>query len=580
MVNPPPPLGPGRDLDGERPSRRRRALDVLRRAGELRWLLAMNLFFVSPVLLYNLELRSGGRLDPVGLWNLAVSLLLLAGLQLLARRPARLFAALSPLGLVVAADLFLVREFDSRLTATYLTVIAHNLQDTPDFVQAFLPRLVPALAAFVVFYGLCLWKLRGARVTARPAWGVAALALATLLYGAATVRHVGHGFQIDEAVRHVMLRDTSSPFGVVSQGLIARRTVQQADDALTAAETFRFGATRPPADAPEVFVLVLGETSRPDHWGLNGYPRDTSPRLAGTPGLVSFTDVVTQAPFTNESVTFMLTRGSPTDRLRAARERSIVSAFAEAGVRTAWLSGQELSEYTGRIQHMAAEADTCRFFERRHDEALLAPFEALLDDVRGPDDKQLVVLHTMGSHFLYENRVPRRLRHFSRLPATSPRERLVNAYDDTIRYTDHVLGEVIARLQARADVASALLFVSDHGEDLMDDERGHMGHGRGTPHDLRAAAFFWSSPRFAALRPDVVACARARAGAPLSTADVFDSLAHLGRLEAPGFDRSRSLFSPAFRPRPRLFLRHDEHVYDFDLEFGPDPVVQVARGVR
>ncbi|MCO5167371.1 MAG: phosphoethanolamine transferase [Planctomycetes bacterium] len=554
-------------LPPARASRAARGLRLARHAAARvvawRWLLLVNLFFVSPVLLYNLELRSGGRLDPVGLWNLATSVLVLAGLQLLARRPSPLLVAMFPLGFVVAADLFVVAEFDSRLTATYLTVIAHNLHDTGDFVQAFLPRLAPALALFLGFYGLAAWRLRGVELPGRRAWGLAALGLAALLHGGIAARHVHFGFSVDGAVYHVMVRDTSSPFGVLPQAVIAYQSHRRAAAALTAAEAFRFDATRARVDAPEVYVLVLGETCRPDHWGLNGYRRDTSPRLARTRGLVSFSDMASQAAFTSESVPLILTRGTAADPARAERERSIVSAFGEAGFRTAWLSGQEVSDFGGRNNHIAAEADTCRFFERRHDEVLLPPFERLLREVRAPEDKLLVVLHTMGSHFHYENRVPPAFRHYSLLPAGSGRERLVNAYDDTIRYTDHVLAELIARLEARRDVVSALFFVADHGENLMDDERRLMGHGAASRYDLAVAAFFWASPGFAALRPDAVALARARASAPLSSANVFDSLADMGGLVGPAFDRSRSVFSPALRPRPRLYV-HQGRTYDFD----------------
>ncbi len=526
------------------------------------WLLLVNLFFVSPVLLYNFDLRSGGRVEALALWNLTVSALLLVGLQLVVRRPAPLLLALSPLALVVVADLFMIVEFDTRLNSAYLALIAHNGQEVGEFLQLFGGHLAAVLAAFVAFYWLCASKLRGVVLQVPRRWGVVALGLAAASYGLA-FRGAGHDPGV--ALRHVLLRDTSSPFGVVSQATVAYWSYQQASSAPSGVVAFRFAAARAPVAAPEVYVLVLGETSRPDHWGLNGYRRDTSPRLARLPGLVSFSDVTAEAVTTHESVPLIITRATATDPLRAYREPSLVRAFAEAGFRTAWLSNQELSEYTGRAHQLAAEADTVRYFERRHDEVLVAPFERLLDEDRSPGDKLLVVLHQLGSHSLYENRFPAEFARFSRLPAGSAREALVNAYDDTIRYTDHVLAEVISRLEARRDVTSALLFVSDHGENLMDDERRFRLHGQGTVHEVRTAQLFWASPAFERLRPDAVALARARARAPLSTAAVFDSFADLGGLAGPAFDRSRSVFSPAFVPRRRLFL-HQGALRDFDQE--------------
>ena len=118
------------------------------------------------------------------------------------------------------------------------------------------------------------------------------------------------------------------------------------------------------------------------------------------------------------------------------------------------------------------------------DEGLLVGLNERLAAARGTGRPvtQLLVLHQLGSHGpAYFRRYPPAFAHFT--PACESddlqkctREEIVNAYDNSLRYTDHVLGSLIATLQRNeADVDSALIYVSDHGESLG--ERNLYLHG-------------------------------------------------------------------------------------------------------
>ncbi|MCO5168201.1 MAG: phosphoethanolamine transferase [Planctomycetes bacterium] len=476
----------------------------------------------------------------------------------------------TPFALVALADLFLVVCFRSRLTTSYLSVIVSNLGDTPDFTQAYLPQLAVGLGLGLPLWALLLWRVRGLRPGPRRAWAAAPLAAVVLLYGAVTARQARHGERPARALLDVITHDLNSPFGVLPQGFVTWRLHAEAARAFARSEGFRFGARRdpPPDDRPELHVLVIGETSRPDRWGLNGYERDTSPRLSRTPGLLSFTDVVSQSPSTQQAVPLLLTRATADAMTDAFAERSVITAFKEVGFRTYWLSTQEVSHWAGFIHHYAAEADVRRYFERRHDGALLAPFRDIVARVRGPGDRAFVVLHTMGSHFAFENRYPPE---FERFPVhgRGRAERLHNAYDNTILYTDHVLAELVAELARRDDLVSSLLFISDHGENLLDDERRLFGHAIGTAWDLPVATFFWPSQALEARHPELVRRARGHVDRPLSSRHVFHSLVDLAGLRAEGFDRRLSIFGEDLATPPRRFVI-GARVDDFDALVGRD----------
>jgi lipid A ethanolaminephosphotransferase len=153
------------------------------------------------------------------------------------------------------------------------------------------------------------------------------------------------------------------------------------------------------------------------------------------------------------------------------------------------------------------------------DEGLLHDLPALL---RGPGPHaapvRLVVLHQIGNHGpAYHRRVPAPFRHFQ--PSCSSddlrqcsTESIVNAYDNALRYTDHVLATLIRRLQAEA-VDAAVLYVSDHGESLG--EHGLFLHGMpvtiAPDVQRRVPMVMWVSPGFAAARRLDGGCLAARA---------------------------------------------------------------------
>lgn len=537
------------------------------------WLLAANAFLISPIVVHALLEARWGQEDPSTGSLLLTSVLWLSALQLLARRPAWALLATSPLVVTVLADLFLVVWFRSRLTSSYLSIAVSNLEQTPDFVQAFLPQLL-GLALVVPLWGLCLHKVRHVTLPHR-AWAVIPLTWLAVSY-ASSVRQMKGPPGLRQALIDVAELDVTSPFGVLPQGFITWLVHARSGEAYARSQGFRFGARRepPPDDRPELYVLVIGESSRPDRWGLNGYERDTSPRLARTPNLLSFTDVVSQAPSTQDAVPLLLTRATADDLPRAHAERSVVTAFKEVGFTTYWLSTQEVGNWTGFIHRYAAEADVRRYFERRRDDVLLAPFGEVLDRLRRPGDRAFVVLHTAGSHFPYENRYPPEFARFS--GPRSRKDRLDAAYDNSILFTDHLLAELIGQLARRQDLVSALLFVSDHGENLLDDERRLWGHPHATEYDLPATQFFWSSPALEARQPQLVQRARAHVDRPLSTRHVFHSLVDLAGIRAEGFSRELSIFGEALATPPRRFLARGR-VTDFDDAFGARRLATQAR---
>jgi heptose-I-phosphate ethanolaminephosphotransferase len=533
-----------------------------------RWLLLMNLYLISPVLLYE------GRLaDKSFLFTLPASIFGLLALQLIGpRRVWVTHACLFPFYITVGMDLFTIFNYQTRFTSNMIVLVVGNLENAVEFLEGDFVRTSGSILAVVAGFAICMYKIRDLRVTVPRTYAILPLLALIACYVAAS-RHL-------QSWHLVTLNDRSSPLGIFSQGYLTYALRQEETQLREAARSFKFQAQRPasPPDS-EIYVLVVGESARRHNFGLYGYGRDTTPRLSKTANLIAFQDVVTQTAQTQKSVPLILTRGNIEDRERAAREKSVLSLFQEVGFRTYWLSSQQREIAMAAISHYSEEADVVRFFERQHDIILIDSMREILAREGDRHKKRFFLLHMLGSHFNLTSRYPPSFARYddgrgqmkvltawagllTGNSATFARTNLINAYDNTILYTDHVLSELVALLDQQPGIKT-LMYVSDHGDNLRDDDRNLFGHAHENEYDLPIPLLFWYSDQYAQRFPEKVATARTNQAHRLTTRTVFYSLADMAeiRLNDPDLPRL-SVFSPRL-DHPKRMVRHPAP-FDFD----------------
>lgn len=327
-------------------------------------------------------------------------------------------------------------------------------------------------------------------------------------------------------------------------------------------------------DQKEIYVLVIGETSRAANWQLAGYSRRTTPRLSGEPGLIFFNNALSESNTTHKSVPMLLSPVSAeTFDSEIHRVKSMISGFKEAGFHTAFLSNQ-LPNHS-YIDYFGYEADTTLFVRQhmpylmRFNDRLLLP--ALHDVLSQDHEKLLIVLHSYGSHFNYLDRYnedeavfkPDRYEN----ACQSHRKELVNAYDNTILATDHFLSDVIKEVQDK-DCVSAVIFTSDHGEDIYDDG-GSFLHASPTPsfHQLHVPFFIWLSPGYDEAYPDIRRILKSHTDAPLSTSRAFTPTAmNIAGIKSDKINETDAISSSTYSPRRRIYLNdHNEAVLLSDI---------------
>ena len=177
-----------------------------------------------------------------------------------------------------------------------------------------------------------------------------------------------------------------------------------------------------------------------------------------------------------------------------------------------------------------------------------------------------IVLHTYGSHFNYHERYPAEFRIYTPDKAESIRQsykkELRNAYDNSIRYTDYVLGEIVDMLKKK-EVCASMLYLSDHGEDIFDDARARYLHASPIPtyYQLHIPYIIWFSDDYRTVFPEKYRTAISHGAYPVSTNSVFHTILDIAGVRTSVSDSTLALTNPAFAVRDRMFLGdHDEPV--------------------
>lgn len=361
---------------------------------------------------------------------------------------------------------------------------------------------------------------------------------------------------------------------------------------------FKFDArSEHSATAPEVYVMVVGETARAHNFSLYGYPRNTNPLLSKTPGIKAFPNVTTQSNTTHKSVPMLLSAASAEDFERLFHEKGILAAFKEAGFHTVFISNQ-LPNHSF-IDFLGEQADEHYFLKKEdasqgnhYDEDLLQKLDEILPLADASSSahyryrKLFVVLHTYGSHFNYQERYPRSFAYFkpdSRSEAKSENRRdLLNAYDNTIRYTDYILHGIIKRLQKWEQVqnktdgvycqpTSAMLFTSDHGENIFDDDRHLFLHAapKASDYELHVPFIIWTSEGFSKQYPDILkALGENRSKQVQSSLSTFHTMLGIGGIQTRYRKDEYSVASDKYHPLKLLYLDdHDEAIPQEDAKF-------------
>ncbi len=250
-------------------------------------------------------------------------------------------------------------------------------------------------------------------------------------------------------------------------------------------------------------VLVIGESARTDHFSINGYDKKTTPQIEKISHFLSFKNVTPCHNVTRYSVACMLSREHSKDFKFPLKEESIIKVFDDLKFSTSWLSTQKAVGDNNTLMLLALQAQN--FYFGDHVAAKIGGNmvydEYLLDDLKQelarPRDS-FIILHTQGSHFLFDDRYPEKFKNFS--PTCNNKDlqkcsaqQIANSYDNTIFYTDFFINSVVNELKTQN---ALMIYISDHGQFLG--ENGLYYHGPTNSHtkqEHKVPMFLWMSDK-------------------------------------------------------------------------------------
>lgn len=506
--------------------------------------------------------------EPTSGWSKVVNVLLPWGMFMLLmslwKNIGRTFLIMFPFVFYAAFQIVLLFLYGGSVIAVdmIINVTTTNAEEATELLASLLPAMA---VIFAVYIPLLIWGvvLAFSHPNISPRSRATARLSALIAIGGGML---SMGIACCCAPGYNAIYETF-PANAFHNTVLAAIRISDNEGYPRTSSAFNYGATSSRPDSlREVYVMVVGETSRAGNWQLLGYERPTNPRLSRMEGVVGFSRALSESNTTHKSVPLMLTwinAKSFGDSIFSTK--SVTSAFKEAGYETLFLSNQVRNH--SLIEFMAEEADSTIYL---YDDGMTHYDSDLADLLRQkidglPERKLFVVLHSYGSHFKYNDRYDNSKAVFSpfedNTAEPSNRAQLINSYDNSIVATDAFLADVIEALDS-LDCPAGMLYVADHGEDIYDDSRGRFLHASPVPtyYQLHVPVVTWMSPELRELSPMLFPAARANASRNISSSEsVFDTLLQLAGLSSSYSRDYKSIVSRSYREPHRLYVNDYNH---------------------
>ncbi|MEA5403535.1 phosphoethanolamine transferase [Arcicella sp. DC2W] len=322
----------------------------------------------------------------------------------------------------------------------------------------------------------------------------------------------------------------------------------------------------------QVHLLIIGESSRYDHWALNGYSRNTSPKLSKRESFISFSNAAAGGFITEFAAPLMVTGVGADNFDKHFQQKSIVSLFKEAGFHTYWLSNQvdqghikvHIDEADNKYLNLS-DSKATRNVHR--DMELVGVLKKVLAE---SSTKKFIVIHTAGSHYDYSVRYPDEFDFFkpsnktirSKSADKAFKNVLINSYDNTIRYSDAVIDSIIS-LVSKQNALASITYMSDHGENLFDDSRDLSQHAYPVPSKYIAHVpfFVWYSPILKNTFPNKINHLMKHVNSKISSENIIHTLPSMSGLTYPLQDSLKNITSPYFVDNEQKILGANDKVY-------------------
>lgn len=381
-------------------------------------------------------------------------------------------------------------------------------------------------------------------------------------------------FQQDKTIFRGLTLNNSSIYQDIKRIAYYYREKEKLDNLVKERKKQKFFVRKKNNSDKQIFVLIIGESMSRKHLSIYGYKRETTPLLAKTDSLLIYKDVISSATRTTPSITRMLSLASVKNKSFFYTKGSIITLAKNAGFKTVWISNQQLLGISDtEVSVLANDADKHIFLNTDwHTNSLdekIFPYldKALLEKA----NKVFIVIHLLGSHFDYYKRYPNIDKFLIKDKYNFPnylndnQKNIWKQYDNSISYTDYIITTIIDKVKNKNTISS-VLFLSDHGEEVFDDNKKITGHGRSyvKKEVVEVPFILWNSYEYYKIKNKSYEYLKNTTIRPYSSQDLFFAIADLLELDFPEKDLTKSLFSHEFIHKKRFIINSEKKIISYE----------------
>ncbi len=401
--------------------------------------------------------------------------------------PLRLLIAV-PFVLLIAADMSISLYSWCIFGTTFNDGFAISvLQSDPDEVVKMLGMYIPYLCAFA-FLSLLFFAVIIKYDVSLPTKKVTGILLLIVISGSlfSACQFAYKDAKNKEAFSPYILASrfaTYTPFFNLNYFALAAKEHQRL---LSIANTVPYFQLSVRDTGIDTYVLIVGESVRVDNMSLYGYTRSTTPQVeAQRKQIKLFNQAISGAPYTALSVPLSLTADSVLSHDIHNYPDNIINMANQAGFQTFWLSSQSAFRQNGTAVTSIAMRAMETVYVRGFDELLLPHLSQALQ--QKTQQKKLIVLHLNGSHEPACSAYPQSSDVFQ------PQDDQDACYDNSIHYTDSLLGQVFELLKDRR---ASVMYFADHGLERDPTKKNVYFHGgrEASQQAYHVPMFIWYSP--------------------------------------------------------------------------------------
>ena len=289
---------------------------------------------------------------------------------------------------------------------------------------------------------------------------------------------------------------------------------------------FQFHSIRT-MDIPEkeIYVLAIGESVRYSSCSLNGiYPRETMPQIAQQENLLFFHNYYSSGTTTAVSVPMIVTRATAEENALHYQERGIVQVFNENNFTTVVIKRGILSQISSAYLYQGVDYTV----NVKSDAEVVEK----VDSLSRVHDKLFVMFQLQGSHFYYDN-FPEAFNKWRPNHKTdkgmASDSLYINAYDNTILYTDYLLNNMIDSIKAQ-NTHAVVWYVSDHGQTITATQGWH---GTGSKDEYHVPFYIWFSESYQRSNPHIIQQLQKQTFTPINSDNIFYTICGMTYMQLP-----------------------------------------------